>query len=463
MLAWTRCWTNSRDTGKLRRCETHMTSLSFLLFISEPARPPTSLFPIAELHWGKAIRRYGFQEPETLEHQWTSYCNDRIKFNLDRNRNQICACVGEHDPQLINYEHCLKLHTLLREGYRVKKTVFCRDDKVGVMCLIGKGHLNNENQKRRKHAVVAVDVTMGTVISCLEVKTSDGKENICDLEVWECDISPDGRLVVMAIAIMMDENFAQDSCENFVSIYDRMYNREVRRVWNWDNVICGVAFDPRWNHDQYALVGMRQTLKEKTALGLFEVRKKQPIRKVPIHHMIDRDGETYFQLRFSKDGEFLILQVIENIAYAREWSYKTLIYSTETLQLLCKCQPTAAISCHVDCVPRTFPILSTCNSHMALSSFRGKPNQSRTIDIDLYRLPIRLNLKHICRMNIISSMRDISNISRLPLPTSMKLYLQWCPIDGDGSKFLPREKAAEKRAHFSANRPHPLIMQWFCS
>jgi hypothetical protein len=384
------------------------------------------LYPIAEIHWKTAIRRYGFHESSVLEQQWSSGCSQRILFYWDHLNTAIRAEIGGQLVSTIPYKHSYEVYNLHKDGYQIKKTLHCKDDRLGVFSLTKQGQ---GSERKLKHAIVVVDILERSIISCMDIKSSDGKEFLHHIEVWECDISKDGRFVTMAIALMTDDSFIHDACENYVTIYDRKLNREVKRYWNWDNVVCSLAFDPRYSHKRYAIVGMRQKIGQKSSLSTYSFGSDEPTQTFSVEEFIDREGETYFHICYSKDGAFLIMQVIENVAYSREWMYTTHIFNSDTLQRLSCCRPTVAPSCHTECVPRTVPLLSICGTYMALGSYEGKQKKSGSAEIEVYRLPPQLGLKEQCRALILRTVREQNDALSLPLPNMLINYLMWKPPD----------------------------------
>lgn len=380
---------------------------------------------MAEIHWKNATRHFGFNESAVLERQWTTGCSQRITFIADHRNIAITATIGENVIS-IPYRQSYKLYSLLREGYHFDKTLHCKDDRIGVFGLTKQREHPHQN---KKHVLICVDIEEKTILACMEVKSSDGREYLHHIEVWECDISKDGHYVAMAVALMSGHSLIHDACENFVSIYDRKLSREIKRYWNWDHVVCSLAFDPRYQHSQYAIVGMRQHIGEKSCLAIYSLEDDKPLRQFPVEQFIDREGETYFHICFSKDGAFIIMQVIDNVAYSREWMYTTYIFNSDTLQKLSCCRPTVAPSCHTECVPRTVPILSICGTYMALGSFKGKKKKSGSAQIEVYRLPPQIGMKEQCRAAILRTVKEQDHVLRLPLPTMLVNYLMWKPPD----------------------------------
>lgn len=405
------------------------------MIVFSAKRECITLHPVAELHWKTVIKKYYFTEPEQLEIQWTSGCHEHIKFMCNPSRCEITATwrtSGVTSTSVVACRSHFHMQSLIADGYIPYKTLYCKDERLAVFSMIK----SSRDVRKKNYAIVCLDVESRQVLACLPIKSSDQKECLNHVEVWSCDLSQDGHYLGMAVSLMAEENFFHQSCENFISIFDVVNNREVKRVWNWNPICSSIAFDPRGTNDRFALVAMQQTLSEEDCslatydLDVLDCKTLQrPVNRCLVNSMIDEDGETCFQVSYSREGYYIILQAMENVAYAREWLCNTYIYQSDSLQLLFKCHPTVALACHIDCRPRTRPILSSCGCYMALGSFQSKQTRLGSVDIEIYKLSAILDLRHQCRVAILRAIATPAEISQLPLPRMLLNYLMWLAPD----------------------------------
>ena len=252
----------------------------------------------------------------------------------------------------------------------------------------------------------------------------------------ECIISPDHTRFLIKPSMFYAEE--QDNGNDYP------YLKEIR-VININNGLCklertihdsncskyAMSFDPRYDHSRVALGNWNNDGKDDQGdiVCILDVRRQEPI--VCSHNSVDAQATR--NLVFSPDGSFLASLTYEPCFYQGVHNFpKILIYDSDTLDIV------KVIQCrNTQCVPLypaiLFPSFSKCGTKMAVGYGRdidimGSIFGQEIAFVDVYQVPIPINLQYLCRVKIRRSIPKDKYLSTLPLPKPLISYLKFGPL-----------------------------------
>lgn len=241
---------------------------------------------------------------------------------------------------------------------------------------------------------------------------------INNMSVIESNISPDGSRV----AVLFYRRASATSRFQY-DLY--VFSAESGQVQ--DVILCNtevrpyVTFDPRFRWSRLAIVNYNNGRNIKDGLVLYSLEEKEVFAVSDVVLSIIYAGG-YFCARYSRDGNYLILQKItENMlgAYCYADSY---VFNSNTLKLL-KHYDSSLQPLSTRCQTNYIPLFSKCGSRICMQS----QDTNGEACICIYQLPRPISLQEQCRISILQNIQSCTAIHRLPLPSRLRNFLLFVP------------------------------------
>lgn len=388
------------------------------------------LQPAAELHWRGAVRRFGFTDTASLERHWSAACTNYTSVLLDSASCDLTLLgPGETEPVSMSLSHHEGVRELVREAYKVDSRPLWRRGELCVLKFAKR--LPSYPRNNAKFAILGVDTYWKQVLCVLKLRSSDGKDTMRSVEIWDGILSKNKDVLGLSIGLLKHSHAIFDTFETFVTIFDVTTQEEVRRYSHLDNIMCAIDFDPRVEGKNYAIAGVCAEDAHSRYLATYTWRSDLPVKKRSVDFLLDLEADNQYYLSYTRDGRFVVLQILEGLGYSDEWLFNTYLFNSDSLDIVGKLHPALASGCHPSCTPVTRPVQSNCGDFLALPS-AGTSRRRRDVDISVYRLPCRVNLQHQCRSVVLRSLRRPSaDLTRLHLPRRIVHFLaEALPFDG---------------------------------
>ena len=380
------------------------------------------MFPVAEIHWRNKLRNFGFMDPSVVERHWKNTCTSYTNVLLDPESNVVRLLGPEiTQPIAISLHDQLVVERLLKDGYRFdSRPLWHRGD----LCILKLAkRLPSYPRNNAMFAIMSVDTHLKTVIGTMKLEANDGKNIMRDVEIWDGVMSPDREVLGLSIGMVKHSHAIFESFETFVTLFHIKTQTEIRRLANLDNIMYAVDFDPRIEStNNYVLAGVCADDANSRCIATYEIGSANPLKKCSVEHLMDSEGDNAFYISYTRNGQYIVFQVLEGLGYSDEWLYNTYIFHSDTLEMIGKLRPAMTSGCHQNCIPFTKPIQSRCSDFLALPN-AAKSGRRRDWDIILYRLPLQTDLTHQCRSVVLRNLRSSQDISQLPLPKKMRTFL----------------------------------------
>lgn len=241
-----------------------------------------------------------------------------------------------------------------------------------------------------------------------------------NMTVIQCDISPDKSVSTILFYSNWCGKFSYDLyifCNETGNVTDYVtLNHEVQPY---------IAFDPRSGHSTIAIANFENTNQETVAheLVIYSLNQKRVIQRssLPLSTIIG----SQFNLVYSKDGRFLILQKLTDNRFGISAYCDMYFFEVEKLNLV-KYFTTMLPGLFRVCLVNYKPVFSHCGSYMRLLDHRVD-GQTEAVTVQIYQLPLALNLQCQCRRIILQHMLKVEDVKYLPLPPKLKKFLLFTP------------------------------------
>ena len=379
------------------------------------------MHPVAEIHWRSAIRRFGFTDSSCLERHWNNTCTNYTNVLLDPDTYLLKLLGPENtEPLSIPLSEHNGIKQLLQDGYRIDSRPLWR--RADLCILKVSKRLPSYPRNNAKFAIVGIDTHLKLILGILKLETNDGKDTMRDIEIWDGIMSKNKEVMGLSIGMVKHSHAIFEAFETFVTIFDVNTQNEIKRYSHLDNIMCAIDFDPRVGGTNYAIAGVCADNAHSRYIATYGLNCDSPLKKRSIESLIDSEADNEYYLSYTRDGQFLILQVLEGLGYSDEWLFNTYIFNSDTLHVTGKLRPAMASGCHPNCTPLTRPIQSCCGDYLALPN-AANTKKRRDFDIMIYRLPCHVNLMHQCRSVLLRNIRCVGDINKLNLPQKLIDFL----------------------------------------
>ncbi len=379
------------------------------------------MHPVAELHWRSAIRRFGFTDASCVERHWNNTCTNYTNVLLDPEAYDLKLLGPENtEPVSISLAEHAGIRKLLQEGYKIDSRPLWRRADLCVLKVAKR--LPSYPRNNAKFAIVGVDTYLRAVLAVVKLEGNDGKDTMRDIEIWDGILSKNKEVLGLSVGMVKHSHAIFEAFETFVTIFDVNAQMEVKRYVHSDNIMCAIDFDPRVDGADYAIAGVCADSAQSRHLATYAGYGDSPLKRRSIESLADSEADNQYYLSYTRNGQFIILQVLEGLGYSDEWLFNTYIFNSDTLDIIGKLRPAMVSGCHPNCTPVTRPILSCCGDYLALPNARNSKAKN-DYDIIIYRLPCQVNLMHQCRSVLLRNLLRCSDIRQLNLPKKLVDFL----------------------------------------
>ena len=379
------------------------------------------MHPVAEIHWRSVIRRFGFTDSSCVERHWNKSCTNYTNVLLDPDTCVLKLLGPENtEPLSVSLAEHSGIKELLEDGYKIdSRPLWRRSD----LCILKAAkRLPSYPRNNAKFAIIGIDTYLKLVLGMLKLETNDGKDVMRDIEIWDGIMSRNKEVMGLSVGMVKHSHAIFEAFETFVTIFDVHSQNEIKRYNHLDNIMCAIDFDPRIGGVNYAIAGVCADNAHSRYLATYMLNCDEPLKKRSIETLIDSEADNEYYLSYTRDGQFIVLQVLEGLGYSDEWLFNTYIFNSDSLDIIGKLRPSMASGCHPNCTPLTRPIQSCCGDFLALPNAAGTKKR-RDFDIIIYRLPCQVNLMHQCRSVLLRNLRSVNDINKLNLPSKLTDFL----------------------------------------
>lgn len=316
------------------------------------------------------------------------------------------------DPKVLIHYRKSRFQGLLDAGYTLNKIVAACHGNIALLVLY---HLQDFHTCN--FAFPLVNLSTATIMACLTAP----RKNVT---VIHCQISPDDQFTAILF-------YSRNETTLLFSYDLYLYCNESEKIVDCitisHEVQPYVVFDPRYKWSRVAIANYEcQDVGIKHELVTYSVRDHAVVVRSNMSLTIIF-GSSHFNMLFSKDGQFLILQKLSDNRFGVAIYSDIYIFDSDRLfvmkYLTCNLPALSSI-----CRMNFEPVFSRCGSYMRLVDHKSC-NGDMEPTVQIYQVPRQQSLQYHCRVVIVQALRHIEDIHHLPLPKTIKKFLAFEPID----------------------------------
>jgi len=246
------------------------------------------------------------------------------------------------------------------------------------------------------------------------------------LEIYSFAVSQGGNFLALTTGVVTKKMGTR--CQ--VRIWDMRFGREMFTMDTGSDFAPAVAFNPKGHEGEVTIIGGNmRSVSNVPIIGRYDVITGKELSKTSLKFMEEAEDEEYgdpcLGLKYTKDGEFLILVKMDQMWGDNTMCKKCYVLRSSDLTVAREYSPVDVTPCHVKCICNSSIQVSTCNSRFLLMPpcVKRKEGEGK---VPVYDLPIKPELKNISRVAVMSSLRGRSgSIGELPIPDDVQQYLQF--------------------------------------
>ena len=358
-----------------------------------------------------------FTARQTFKQKIAESCTWDSHISVDKQTCQITT-FSANKGRTFSYKEKSSIQQLLEDDFLISTTWTFKEEDVGVLSIMK----SDPKTDLIDVCLLFCDMVHEVLIGIFPVRY-EGQELIRHVEMFSCQLSPDGQVVGFVLGVIPASQSEQEECQSQVYFFDTTLWIMIRSFQSSQAISPALSFDPRFHHSRVVIAGLLGDNGDELPMTMTFCLKSGRFLHTQHVDLFDMDGDSTLQISHTIDGQHLIFQVIEWIGYGQEFMYRTYVLDPDTFHVRMRCKSLLVMSCHTECFPYVFPVVFPHCRQMALVC---KEPGNKSFLTELSTLPPPLNLKSTARRTILESLKDpLSGINQLNVSDSLKKYLNF--------------------------------------
>ncbi|ESO03416.1 hypothetical protein HELRODRAFT_173712 [Helobdella robusta] len=277
------------------------------------------------------------------------------------------------------------------------------------------------NCKNNVMEFVAIHMKTSTILAIHKEELETGKHYLCD-----CIISPDLGSFIIKPNAMYSLNFCREHFKNIMSLLSLKENRYITHYRIISNLFPNMAvrlfvsYDPRYQWSRVALANYSKNNTD--ILCIYDLKFNKII--------LESNTELYqttHNILYSPDGRYIASLILGLSVKDGLFNFpEILLYSGDTLNVVHKIDTEYLAEVPTLSPAAIFPLFSDTGESLAVAYGEQGTFYQQVSGVHLYRLPMAIDLKSLCR-EAIRSRFDLQDVQKLPIPTQIKSFLAFKP------------------------------------